>query len=329
MKGLSKVYVSTLFLLSVSCSAPKGEYLVNGDTMGTFYTVQFWPEINATNQILNAEIQRVLNEFEKELSNWRPNSWINQFNAAPVDVPVPVPIHAYSVLKLSLELAERSDGFLDPTLSPLINLWGFGVTGKQPVPSQRAIDETLKRVGHNNLIFDRENKTLTKKHPGVELNCSAVAKGYAVDLVGLSLRKMGIENYLINIGGEVSAHGNRRDGSNWTVGLLKPSLDGRIKKSGESLALSNLALATSGQTHRTIIRDGKRYTHILNPKTGYPVSTNTASVTVVAQNCALADGLATLALLLDDDPFQVILQSYEDVEVIRMHWAEEGVASTK
>lgn len=297
--------------------------------MGTFYTVQFWAERNVCNQKINTEIQRVLNEFEDELSNWRPNSWINQFNAAPVDTPVPVPIHAFSVLDLSLELAERSDGFLDPTLSPLIDLWGFGATGKQPIPSRQVVDETLKRVGYHNLIFDRDNKTLTKKNSGLELNCSAVAKGNVVDLIGQSFRKMDIENYLINIGGEVSAYGTRRDGSIWRAGLLKPSVDGRIKKSVESLALSNCALATSGHTHRTFIRNGKRYTHILNPKTGYPVSTTIASVTVVAPNCALADGLATLALMLDENQMKPILQSYEGVKVIRMHWVEESVASSK
>ena len=294
--------------------------------MGTFYTVQFLNDGSQSTHDLDTEIEALLGEFGNQLSNWNENSWINQFNEARVGEPLLVPDHALEVIKRSLALAEKSEGILDPTIGPLIELWGFGTVSHQEVPSQEDIDQTLLRVGYQNLQFDPIGRTLEKTIPGLELNCSAIAKGYAVDLVAEMLHTNGIENYLINMGGEVRAHGLRLDGQPWKVGLRQPVFQGRESKTVRSIELHNQALATSGHAHRSFEINGKRYSHILNPRTGQPVPVSTASATVIAPTCALADGLATLALILDEAQMQELTKQFEDVEVFYTQWSTERLA---
>jgi FAD:protein FMN transferase len=322
LKGLSFFSAIGMVVLVSSCtSEPTADYL-KGDTMGTFYTLHFWSEQSVNPEELSMEIDELLHQFENELSNWKAGSWINQFNAMPVGESLAIPEYAYEVLRLFLELAERSDGMLDPTLSPLIELWGFG-THKEPiVPDAATIQRTLQMVGYQKLVVDFEQRTLSKRQDGLQLNCSAVAKGYAVDLLAKLLEKEGIENFLINIGGEVTAKGTRLDRRPWSVGISQPALDGRDRMSNRSISLSNQSLATSGHSQRTFLVGDKRYSHILNPKTGQPVSTNIASATVLAPSCALADGLATLALILDENQMETLLKDYPNVEIIRMAWEE-------
>lgn len=293
--------------------------------MGTFYTIHFWTYQNSNTQELSSAIDKLLDQFENQLSNWRTDSWINKFNATPAGGPVIVPEHAYQVLKLSLELAEHSDGMLDPTISPLVELWGFGTQRDRVVPDAGSIQQILKRVGYQKLLLEHEKQMLTKTQAGLQLNCSAVAKGYAVDMVAKLLEDEGIGNFLINIGGEVRAKGTRLDQQPWSVGISQPALDGRDRKSNRSISLSNQSLATSGHSQRSFVVDGQRYSHILNPKTGQPVSTNIASVTVLAPSCVLADGLATLALVLDKDRMLKVLESYENVEVFYSYWDESAL----
>lgn len=317
----SKVALSVLLLsLFASCSqSPSIEYL-KGNTMGTVYTVQFWGSNNTDIQQLNTDIDSLLDRFENELSNWREDSWVNRFNAAPANESIPVPDYAFQVIELCLELAERSEGALDPTLSPLIELWGFGARRDETVPAPNAIRGALKQTGYQKLVLDRKNRTLRKTQAGLQLNCSAVAKGFAVDLVTLLLEENQFENFLVNIGGEVVAQGTQIDGAPWQVGISQPTPDGRQAKSETKIALSNQALATSGHSQRAFIFEGRRYSHILDPRTGYPVPTEIASSTVTAPTCALADGLATLALILEEKDMTKLLDHYSDSVLIRTPW---------
>lgn len=295
--------------------------------MGTYYTIHFWCDHELRPGQLDKVVDELLDRFEDEVSNWRKGSWINRFNVAPAGVMIPAPDHAFDVLGLCLELAERSGGMLDPTLAPLIDLWGFGTQKSHGVPpDDAAIQTALKRVGYRNLQLDVERQSVLKLRDGLEINCSAVAKGYAVDLIGKLLLQQGIENYLINIGGELSGRGTRLDGSYWKVGIRQPGLSGHDAPSGRSIELHDRCLATSGHSQRAFVLGGRRYSHILNPITGQPVPTDTASATVLASNCALADGLATLALIMDDAQMRPLLAAYPEVEVIRMPWAESGLS---
>jgi thiamine biosynthesis lipoprotein len=268
---------------------------IKGDTMGTFYTVRFWSDCGISTQKLTTGFDKLLDDFESELSNWRLDSWVNQFNSAPAGESVPVPNLAFEVISLCIDLAKSSDGMLDPTISPLIELW------------------------------DPVNRTLLKTVGGLQVNFSAVAKGFAVDLLAERLMDEGVENFLINIGGEVRAQGLDLDHTPWRVGINQPLQSGRNVRSKQSIELHNHSLATSGHSQRTFFYEGKRYSHILNPKTGQPVSTEIAAATVVATSCALADGLATLALILNETEMDELLESYDSVKVFRTKWVAENI----
>jgi len=285
--------------------------------MGTFYTVRLWTKNDVPEDQIQAEIESLLDEFENQMSNWREGSWINRFNELPAGEPIAVPEHAFGVIELCLELADRSDGMLDPTIGPLVELWGFGVEREKTVPEREAINDAMEIVGYQKIALDEGKRTIQKTVDGVQLNCSAVAKGHAVDLVASLLEKGGIENFLVNIGGEVFARGVKEDGSAWKVGIEGArSVDGS-SVAPEVVELTNEALATSGHTHRFFEQDGVRYSHILNPKTGRPVPINREAATVVAPSCALADGLATLALVTDPESMEGILEFHQAAELPR------------
>ena len=319
-KGLKIPLCLILLALVASCSPrPPSEY-IKGDALGTFFTLSYWSKEDSRIHNLDTDIDKLLNDFEDELSNWREDSWISRFNAAPAGEFIPAPDHAFQVLALCMELAERSGGALDPTLSPLIELWGFGTREHTRPPSQTEIEAALEKTGYQKLELDYEKKTALKTRKSVRLNCSAVAKGYAVDLVAQLLEAKGIQNFLINIGGEISARGSSPEGDPWLVGINQPQPDGRIGRPKRTISLLNRSLATSGHSQRAYVINGQRYSHILNAKTGMPAPTHIASATVLAPNCALADGLATLALILDDGRLNKLLQHYENVEVFRTPW---------
>ncbi|HCR28497.1 MAG TPA: hypothetical protein DIV79_00585 [Opitutae bacterium] len=309
-----------LLTFLTSCSRYPTTGYLKGDTMGTFYTIQYRSNKALDPHELDTVLKNTLSEFNSQLSNWQDNSWISQFNAAPANRAVPIPEHAYNVVRLSLELAERTNGAFDPTLSPVIELWGFGTGRSERVPEERSIQAALGKVGYQKLVLDSENRALLKTDPHLQLNCSAVAKGYAVDLVARELRKRGVQGMLINIGGEVYAAGTKGNGSPWTVGIQKNLPSGRLSKPKRSISLNDQALATSGHSQRFFFVNGHRYSHILNGKTGRPVAAPVASATVIAPNCALADGLATIALIIDSGAMKQLVSQYNGIEYFYTPW---------
>jgi len=297
-----------------------------GDCMGTFYSVQYWKLETGIKSYdfskLPLEVHRILDELDAELSNWRKDSWIRTFNDLPASQPIRVPSHAYEVICLALELSERTEGHFDITSAPLIELWGFGVDRHDHIPNMSEIKTTLQLVGYQHLLLDSENRTLAKGVDGLELNCSAVAKGYAVDLISSYLNGKGISNYLINIGGEISVMGSKPEGVPWNVGIYRPpQWDGP----GEMVNLlqpSDFCIATSGHANRSFEKDGKRFTHVLDAKTGYPVSTDISSATVIAPTCVLADGLASLALIIGETKMRKLISThYPGVEYFTTPWS--------
>lgn len=319
-KGIGAAIALVALLLTSSCAPDPHLQYIKGDTMGTYYTVQYWSSNRIESDLLEGDIDSLLDEFESQLSNWRPDSWINRFNRSPAERPIEAPEHAFETLEICLDLAERTQGALDPTLSPLIELWGFGIEKGQSIPSDDSIEETLQIIGYQQLELDRDQRSLSKKISEIELNCSAVAKGYAVDLIAKRLHDEGIENYLINIGGEVSAKGSKLNGSPWTVAISQPQANGRDTLTARTIELRDRSLATSGHSQRAFVIDEQRYSHILDPRTGRPVLSEFASATVIAPSCALADGLATLALILDPSEMRSLLEEFPQTEIIYLPW---------
>jgi len=308
-----------LCLIVASCRPePRTSYL-KGNTMGTFYTVKFVRNAQPDSS-LQDDLEACLDDFEDQLSNWRPDSWVNRFNALPAAEPSPIPDHAFYVIALFLELAKRSDGALDLTASPLIDLWGFGPNRSETVPSPAAINAALDDVGYRLLAFDPDSRLLTKLYSNVELNCSAVAKGYAVDLVAHFLEEKRIENFVINIGGEIFARGRNETQQPWKIAVAKATREKATSAPPQIFALRDRAIATSGHTYRVFEQEGHRYSHIIDPRTGYPVEAHYAAATVIADSCALADGLATLALILTESEMKTLLSSYPSAELYLTPW---------
>lgn len=303
--------------LAAGCKNPEPEksrwIVFRGETMGTYYTVECLVPPGSGEKALHAGIRARLDEVNRELSNWEPESWVSRFNKLGPGKKIGCPPHALGVLGLSLELSRRTDGALDPTVSPLVELWGFGVSPARPEPpDETEIRETLGRCGYRHLDFDPAANTLSKRVDGIELNFSAVAKGYAVDLIAQTLEESGVENHLVNIGGEIRAGGNRSDGTPWTVGIADPLAEG-APLAGR-IQLSQNAAATSGDSHRFLDREGRRDSHLIDPRTGVPANNRLRSVTVTAPTCALADGLATACFILGPDEGMELIESFPQAE---------------
>lgn len=288
---------------------------LQGTTMGTRYAVTYVDADDAQRAAIQSEITALFVEIDNELSNWNAQSWVSRFNRNENLDTVAVPAHAAAVLQLALQIAAQSDGALDPTVSPLIELWGFGSSQDWAGPPLAfEIEQTLERCGYTKLHFDAAQRLLRKQVPDLQLNLSAVAKGYAVDQVAVVLAGQGIEDFLINIGGEVRASGARPDGRAWKVRIAAPQSNGDA--SASAVILEEGAIATSGHSQRFFEYKGQRYAHIIDPRTGRPVENQLRSVSVRAPSCAQADGWATACCVLGREAGMALIESLDGVEAL-------------
>lgn len=288
---------------------------LTGVTMGTRYTVSYFDEDDSGAPAMHSELNRLFQEIDQQLSNWNPHSWVSQFNHHKSLDPIAVPAHAAAVLQQALEIADLSAGALDPTLSPLIELWGFGAAqGQSAPPLAFELEQALLHCGYQKLKFDVRQRMLRKQVPDLQLNLSAVAKGYAVDQVAQILVGQGHEDYLIHIGGEVRANGKRADGRAWKIRIVVPQSDGA--DSSKVVILRDGAIATSGDTQRFFEYQGRRYAHLIDPRSGYPVDNRLHSVSVRAQTCAQADAWATACSVLGREAGMAFIESLDGVEAL-------------
>jgi thiamine biosynthesis lipoprotein len=286
-----------------------------GATMGTAYSVVYVDADDAQQGFIEAAMRVLFDGLDRELSNWNSDSWVSRFNRNESLDAVEVPAHTAAVLELALEIAVQSGGALDPTVSPLIELWGFGAAQDWSGPPLAfEIEQALEVCGYTRLEFDPEQRLLCKHVPELQLNLSAVAKGYAVDQVAAVLAGQGIEDYLINIGGEVRASGLRPDGRAWAVRLTLPGME--AAEAGSSVVLRNASIATSGFSQRFFVWKGQRYAHLIDPRSGQPVSNALRSVSVRAEDCAVADGWATACCVLGLEAGMALIESLDDVDAV-------------
>lgn len=288
---------------------------LQGATMGTRYAVTYVDADDSRRAAIDAEIAALFIGIDQELSNWNAQSWVSQFNRNETLDAVAVPAHAAAVLQVALQISEQSGGALDPTISPLIELWGFGADEEWAGPPLAfEIEQTLERCGSTKLEFDAAQRVLRKQVPDLQLNLSSVAKGYAVDQVAVVLAGQGIEDYLINIGGEVRASGKRPDGSAWKVRIAVPQSD--VTDSTNKVILREGAIATSGNAQRFLEHKGERYAHLIDPRSGRTVENRVRSVSVRALSCAQADGWATACYVLGREAGMALIESLDGVEAL-------------
>ncbi len=286
------------------------ETVLTGPTMGTFFSVRIPGELGSEEQQrFRKLIHDELSAVDARMSTYRDDSELSVLNAAVSTEPFDVSEPLYEVLSAALNISEQTGGAYDITIGPVVNAWGFGPGGLEPEGvSPEDISELLKRVGYRKLRLDAEQHQVRKEQPDLYLDLSSIAKGYAVDRVARALEGEGVASYWVEVGGEVRVAGHNREGIPWRLGIERPQLaPGSVQR---ILHLDGHAVATSGDYRNYREVDGERYSHILDPRTGWPIRHRLASVSVVHPSCMIADGLATALLVMGpEEGFELALQN--------------------
>jgi thiamine biosynthesis lipoprotein len=302
------------FFLLWACGG-RQEYLLTGKTMGTTYHIKVVAGRNFDAAAVRAEVEACLERVNQSMSTFRPDSEISRFNAlAAADRPLPVSADFLRVMRTAREIYRLTDGAWDGTVNPLVNLWGFGKdepTGR--LPAAEAIERARRAVGFDGIDIGADGR-LSKRRPEVTLDLASIAKGYGVDQVAAVIAGLGFKAYLVEIGGEVYAAGARPDGSAWRVGINRPEAGAALDAVYTVARLRDQALATSGDYRNFYQIDGTRYSHIIDPRTGYPIRNQVVSASVVAPDCTLADGLATGLMVMGPEAGIALLDRLEGVE---------------
>ncbi|MCD6050493.1 MAG: ApbE family lipoprotein [Verrucomicrobia bacterium] len=268
---------------------------VAGTAMGMKWSVKWIG--GQEGAVIQQDIAGLLTEIEKEMSTYRADSEISRFNVSRSTNWFPVSTNLMRAVAASLELAVKTEGALDPAVYPLVQAWGFGPirrVGQMPTVTEIAIART--KVGHTNVQVRASPPAVRKLRPFVSLDVNAVAMGLAADLAKARLQQLGCANFLIDMGGEFAAVGDGPEGKGWPVGIEQPDSQGR--RIQRVIVLRNESLATSGDDRNFREINGKRYHHIIDPRTGWPAETQIASATVIHSSCTQADGWATAMVVM-------------------------------
>ncbi|MFB6348982.1 FAD:protein FMN transferase [Moraxella sp. ZJ142] len=337
-------------LALTACSDKPSYQSISGETMGTSYHITFKNGDNqADTAAIQASIDQRLESINDSMSTYRENSTISRFNRLSSHTPIVVDADFVQVLTDSRTVYQASNHAFDPTVYPLVELWGFGsrmnVERLQSPPSTAEIAAADSLVGLDKVLLDGDK--LSKSTDGVGLDFSAIAKGYAVDVIAQTLKQeYGVVNYMVEIGGEVATLGVNSNGRPWTLGIDKPVIDSSVENRSTLTTLTQpageaLHIATSGGYRNSLEYNGVRYSHTINPTTGQPVANNAPSVTVLHDSVALADAWATAltavpypdALTLANNQgvmalFVVENASKTGFEIVKTHAMQQKFAKT-
>lgn len=306
--------VGTIIIVSQQRSMP---YQHNeGMIFGTVYSVTYQYDRDLQKQI-EAELQKV----DASLSMFNPQSVISRINR---DENIKVDDMFTDVFSLAQTISRETDGAFDITVAPLVNAWGFGFKGKGAQPTQSQVDSMMQYVGYQ--MVSLRSKNIKKAKKGITLDCSAIAKGYGSDIVARYLKSLGIQNFMVEIGGEVVTKGNSPKRVPWKIGVTKPT-DDSLSVSDELETVLNVtdkAMATSGNYRNFYYKGGKKFAHTIDPKTGFPVQHTLLSATVLANNCATADGYATAFMVLGIDKAKAVLERHKELMAYFIYSDESG-----
>jgi thiamine biosynthesis lipoprotein len=305
----------TLLIAPAICDAQR-EHLIQGRTMGTTYHVKVVTgEFEGVAAGLKEKIDTRLVEINGSMSTYQRDSEISRFNnLKQAGQTFEVSADFLQVMMTAKTIFELSEGAWDGTVNPLVDLWGFGRAGRQrTVPPKHKIAALMPGIGFKNIQI-LPTGALVKKNRLITLDLSSIAKGYGVDQVAEIVFKAGFKNYLVEIGGEIFASGKRQDGKLWRIGINRPRKDAASNEVYKIVDLNNQGFATSGDYRNFFEADGIRYSHVIDPRTGYPVSNRIVSVSIIAVNCTLADGLATAVMVMGAEKGLDLINRLEGVE---------------
>ena len=334
MKRLLFSILTASFLLS--CSAPTAELqTVQGEAQGTTYTILYY---DAANRNFKAEFDALLKEVDLSLSAWVPTSSLSIINASEeLEVEFDDPNGYFStMIEASRGVYERSGAAFDPTVAPLVNLWGFGLKNRENVTDQMVADALpLVGFGDDRISLGAsdsgESKAILKKaDKGIQFDFNAIAQGYSVDLLGDLLAENGVTSFMIELGGEVLTRGKKQDGSSWRIGIDKPEENLANRALQAIVNLDDKAVATSGYYRKFYEIDGVKYSHTIDPSTGRPVTHSLLSATVITEECAYADAWATAFMVMGTEKTKAFLEENKDLglDVYLIYNDENGAYKT-
>jgi thiamine biosynthesis lipoprotein len=302
VKFILLLALSIALLFSPAICEAKREHLIQGRTMGTTYHVKVVTGDNQGIAGLKDKIDARLVEINNSMSTYQKNSEISRFNdLKQTGQAFQISDDFYRVMQTARHIFELSDGAWDGTVKPLVDLWGFGRAGRQSaLPQKQEIEALLPEIGFENIQI-KPDASLIKKRKFVTLDLSSIAKGYGVDQIAHIIHESGFIDYLVEIGGEIFASGKRKDGKLWRVGINRPRKDAGFTEVYKIVDLNNQGFATSGDYRNFFEVGGIRYSHVIDPRNGYPVSNGVVSVSIIAGNCTFADGLATALMVMGPD----------------------------
>jgi thiamine biosynthesis lipoprotein len=304
-------HVISIFLVSillVSCKKEIKNTALSGEVFGTTFSIKFYSE---TEEDFLPQIDSLFKIVNHSMSTYMADSDISKISR---NESVKIDEHFIKVFEASKIIYKATDGIFDPTIGDVVNAWDFGPEGKIANLDSLKIDSLMLSVGFDKI--KRIENTIIKEHPHAFIDFNAIAKGYGVDVIGEFLERQNIQNYIVEIGGEIRTKGtNIEKQQPWKVGVEMPHFDG-TQSILKAISLKNESMATSG-TYRKfkVDENGNRYSHIIDTKTGYPSATNLLSISVIAENCMMADGYATAFKAMGIEKIKTFLQKHPEIKV--------------
>ncbi|MBW6478830.1 MAG: FAD:protein FMN transferase [Bacteroidales bacterium] len=299
--------IITLFLSSCRTQQSEPRFVnIRGVVFGTYYSVSYYCD---GGEDFSEAIDSIFNVVNKSMSYYIPNSTISLINR---NEAYQADEHFLAVLNRSLEIAEQTGGAFDPTISPLVNAWGFGFEDRQKMTP--SLIDSLKRIVGYQKVSVAGNRII-KAIPEIQFDFNAIAKGYTSDLAGKLLESKGVETYMVEIGGDLIARGLKPDGTPWRIGLERPAKDMFAEQDWDYMVeMHNRAVATSGSTRKYYEEGGQRFSHTIDPFTGRPVEHNLLSVSVFADDCTTADAFATAFMVMGLERSKEFIQKRNDIQ---------------
>ena len=304
---IAHLLLSTFILYSPSLWGQDSTVRIEGYTQGTTYHITY---VDTLERDFQPEIETILHNFDLSVSTYNPNSIISKINNNQKNVVLDD--YFITCFNKAKEVWKNTDGAFDPTVFPLVNLWGFGPLSNNTIDKTK-IDSIKQFVGFQ--LIDLKDGKIIKKDKRVRLDFNAFAQGYSVDVIAAFLRSRNVKAYVVEIGGEVAAHGQKPSGEFWKIGIEKPIDNHDSTNPIRAIAtLHNMALATSGNYRKFFIENGQRFAHHIDPKTGYPAKNNLLSASVFAKDCISSDAYATGILVMGLDMAIAFLKQHPELQ---------------
>lgn len=309
-----------IIALLTSCNQQPKKIMLQGEAQGSYYAITYYDEQERNFQ---HEIDSIFHAVDVSVNLWVDTSVISKVNR---NEDVTLDSIFVDNFRIAQEAAALSGGYFDPTISPIVAAWGFSYKHGDSITPQ-LIDSLKQLVDYRKVRI--ENGMVVKENPAMTLDFNAIAQGYTSDLIASFLDSRGIKNYLVDTGGEIMARGTKPNGQPWIVGIEKPADNWDSEQVVHTrIALRDKGLVTSGSTRKYVERNGKRYSHCIDPNTGYPVEHQVLSVTVMANSSVWADALASICMVMGMEKSLPLIESMDDVEAYYIYVNENNELET-